>query len=136
MKELETGGSKPVPPRIAILRTNIPLVYKAIALEKMASMKNANGGELHKLTQWMSGFMSIPLGKYIDMPVNLEDHGVEKCSEFMNNAKATLDRATYGLNDAKSQIGVLNISGGELRDNILTTRGTDFIKQVDTRRCC
>lgn len=104
LKELETGGSKPVPPRIAILRTNIPLVYKSIALEKMASMKNANGGELHKLTQWMSGFMSIPLGKYIDMPVNLEDHGVEQCSEFMNNAKATLDRATYGLNDAKSQI--------------------------------
>jgi len=104
LKELETSTVTPVPPRIAILRTNIPAVYKSIALEKMAAMKKASGGELHKLTQWMSGFMSIPLGKYIDMPVNLEDDGVEKCKAFMSNAKDTLDKATYGLNDAKSQI--------------------------------
>lgn len=104
LKELDSTVSKPVPPRIAILRTNIPIVYKSIALEKMAAMKKANGGELHKLTQWMSGFMSIPLGKYIDMPVNLQDDGVEKCSAFMNNAKRILDDATYGLTDAKSQI--------------------------------
>ena len=104
LKELDTSSTKPVPPRIAILQTNIPLVYKSIALEKMAAMKNANGGELHKLTQWMSGFMSIPLGKYIGMPVNLEDDGVEKCCDFMTSAKQTLDTATYGLTDAKSQI--------------------------------
>jgi ATP-dependent Lon protease len=70
----------------------------------MAAMKKANGGELHKLTQWISGFMTIPLGKYIEMPVNLQDDGVEKCSDFMTRAKETLDRATYGLADAKSQI--------------------------------
>jgi hypothetical protein len=34
LKELDSSASKPVPPRIAILRTNIPTVYKSIALEK------------------------------------------------------------------------------------------------------
>ena len=102
LKELEPP--RVVPPRIAILRANIPSAYKSVALEKLAAMKNANGGELHKLDQWLSGFMSIPLGKYIDMPVNLQDHGVERCKEFITEAKETLDRATYGLSDAKSQI--------------------------------
>jgi len=32
------------------------------------------------------------------------DDGVEKCHEFMENAKGILDKAVYGLNDAKEQI--------------------------------
>ena len=35
--------------------------------------------------------------------VSIED-GIDKCHEFMENAKQTLDKAVYGLNDAKLQI--------------------------------
>ena len=38
-----------------------------------------------------------------NMEINAEC-GVEKCHEFMENAKSTLDTAVYGLNDAKMQI--------------------------------
>jgi ATP-dependent Lon protease len=47
--------------------------------------------------------MHIPFDKYRNLPINISD-GVEKCHDFMENAKNILDAAVYGLNDAKMQI--------------------------------
>jgi ATP-dependent Lon protease len=47
--------------------------------------------------------MRIPFEKYENLPITIED-GVDKCHEFMDNAKKTLDSVVYGLNDAKMQI--------------------------------
>jgi len=47
--------------------------------------------------------MKIPFGKYCNLPVNIDD-GVDKCSEFMEKAKDSLNDAVYGLDDAKLQI--------------------------------
>jgi ATP-dependent Lon protease len=47
--------------------------------------------------------MDIPFGVYKDLPVSIND-GVDKCHEFIENAKSILDKATYGLTDAKIQI--------------------------------
>jgi ATP-dependent Lon protease len=47
--------------------------------------------------------MQIPFGKHKTLPISIAD-GVEKCHDFMDNAKKILDQAVYGLNDAKLQI--------------------------------
>jgi len=47
--------------------------------------------------------MRIPFNIYQNLSINI-DNGVDKCHEFMEEAKNTLDSAVYGLNDAKMQI--------------------------------
>jgi ATP-dependent Lon protease len=47
--------------------------------------------------------MRIPFNKYKNISININD-GIDKCSEFVENAKKQLDNCVYGLNDAKMQI--------------------------------
>jgi ATP-dependent Lon protease len=67
------------------------------------TVMDSGNGEYYKLKNWVDTFMQIPFGKRMDLPITLND-GVEKCHEFMDNAKKVLDTAVYGLNDAKLQI--------------------------------
>jgi ATP-dependent Lon protease len=63
-----------------------------------------SSGEYYKMKNWVDAFMRIPFGQYKQLSLTLAADGVDKCHEFMTSAKATLDQAVYGLNDAKLQI--------------------------------
>ena len=93
------------PYRMTLLESNIPAVFKASAMKKIASLRymEPGSGEYYKIKNWVDTFMRIPFGKYETLPVNISD-GVEACHEFMEKAQKTLDNAVYGLNDAKMQI--------------------------------
>tara|TARA_Y100001958_G_scaffold27577_3_gene17536 strand:- start:38666 stop:40867 length:2202 start_codon:yes stop_codon:yes gene_type:complete len=93
------------PYRLALLDSDIPIPYKACAYRKINTLKymEPGGGEYYKIKNWVDTFMQIPFGKHKMLPLTMED-GVEKCHEFMENAKEILDTAVYGLNDAKEQI--------------------------------
>jgi len=93
------------PYRMTLLESNIPSVFKASAMKKIASLRymEPGSGEYYKIKNWVDTFMRIPFGKYETLPVNISD-GVEACHEFMEKAQKTLDNAVYGLNDAKMQI--------------------------------
>jgi ATP-dependent Lon protease len=93
------------PYRLALLDSDIPVSYKACAYRKINTLKymEPGGGEYYKIKNWVDTFMQIPFGKHKTLPLTIED-GVEKCHEFMENAKKTLDCAVYGLDDAKEQI--------------------------------
>ena len=103
LAEIEKFAVSTVPPRIALITSSMPPEYKAIALRKLAAMKSAHDGELHKLKTWVDGFMKIPFGQYCQLPVTMAD-GADVCHAFMAQAKKTLDESCYGLNDAKMQI--------------------------------
>jgi len=60
-------------------------------------------GEYCKLKNWVDAFMQIPFNKNKNLPITMSD-GVDKCHDFMTNAKISLDKAVYGLTDAKMQI--------------------------------
>ena len=60
-------------------------------------------GEYYKIKQWVDTFMRIPFGKRNNLPFQISD-GRDKCGDFMEEAKNTLDKCVYGLNDAKMQI--------------------------------
>ena len=93
------------PYRITLLETNIPSLFKGAAMKKINSLRymEPGSGEFYKIKNWVDTFMRIPFENYNKLPVNISD-GVEKCHEFMETAKQTLDNAVYGLNDAKMQI--------------------------------
>ena len=93
------------PYRLALLDADIPVPYKASAYKKLNTLRymEPGSGEYYKVKQWVDAFMRIPFGKYKNLSLTLED-GVDKCHEFMAEAKQTLDNVVYGLDDAKLQI--------------------------------
>ena len=105
MKEIRDHCDVVKPYRLALLDSDIPVQYKACAYKKITTLKymEPGGGEYYKMKNWVDAFMRIPFGVHRSLPLTL-DAGVEKCHEFMENAKKTLDSAVYGLNDAKLQI--------------------------------
>jgi pentapeptide MXKDX repeat protein len=105
MEEIKSIIDIEKPYRLALLEANIPVRFKACAYNKLSALKNMEPGcsEYNKIRHWVDDFMRIPFNKINHLPVRLED-GVDKCHDFMENAKNTLDKAVYGLNDVKLQV--------------------------------
>jgi ATP-dependent Lon protease len=105
MQEIKSIIDIEKPYRLALLEAEIPPRFKASAYNKLASLKNMEPGcsEYNKIKHWVDDFMRIPFNKINHLPVRIED-GVEKCHDFMAEAKNTLDKAVYGLNDVKLQV--------------------------------
>jgi len=93
------------PYRMTLLEATIPPLFKAAAMKKINSLRymEPGSGEYYKIKTWVDTFMHIPFDQYKNLPIHISD-GVEKCHNFMENAKQILDDAVYGLNDAKMQI--------------------------------
>jgi len=93
------------PYRISLLDTDMPVLFKSIAMKKINSLRyiDPGNGEYYKLKNWVDTFMRIPFSKYNSLPISIED-GVDKCHDFMENAQKTINEAVYGLNEAKMQI--------------------------------
>jgi ATP-dependent Lon protease len=94
------------PYKLTLLEADIPPEFKAVAYKKINTLKymEPGGGEYYKIKQWIDTFMQIPFGRYKNLPVTLQQDGAERCSEFMDYAKKTLDSAVYGMNDVKLQV--------------------------------
>ena len=108
LKELEDLNKLTItdkPYRLSLLQSDIPQAFKAIALKKITNLRymEPGAGEYYKIKNWVDTFMQIPFGRYSNLPLTISD-GIEKCHDFMETAKSTLDGAVYGLNDAKMQI--------------------------------
>ena len=105
LKEVNEQMKINVPYRVALLDSQIPNKYKSVVMQKLNILKSMDpsDNEYYKIKHWVDAFMRIPFGKYKDFSMKMSD-GVEKCSEFMDNAVQQLDGCVYGLNDAKMQI--------------------------------
>ena len=105
LKAVNDFSSIEKPYRISLLESDIPIEFKANAIKKinMLEFMDPGSGEYYKIKNWVDTFMRIPFGKHQNLPITIDD-GQDKCQEFMENAKKTLDDAVYGLEDAKMQI--------------------------------
>lgn len=105
LKEIHAVSIIQKPYRLTLLETDIPIAFKAIAMRKINSLRHMEPGcgEYYKVKNWVDTFMKIPFNKRKNLPLTIED-GIQKCSEFMEASKTTLDKAVYGLNDAKLQV--------------------------------
>jgi ATP-dependent Lon protease len=105
MEELKKHMDIDKPYRLTLIDADIPVIYKSIAFKKINSLKymDEGGSEYYKIKNWVDTFMEIPFSKYKNIPLTIDD-GVEKCHDFMEKSKQTLDDAVYGMDDAKLQI--------------------------------
>lgn len=105
LKEVNEFSNVEKPYRLALLESNIPVEFKSVAMKKINILQymDTGSGEYYKIKQWVDTFMRIPFGVKNNLPVSIKD-GRESCSDFMENAKKTLDECVFGLNDAKMQI--------------------------------
>ena len=99
---LEDGD---IPYKFKVLELSISDYMKSLILKKVNSLSDmpSDSGESYKLKTWLDGFLRIPFGKITPLPVKLLD-GKEKCTDFMVNAKNTMNSAIYGMVPAKTQI--------------------------------
>ena len=105
MRTLNNISTIDKPYRIILLESEIPSNFKISALKKISMMENMDPsvGEYFKLKNWIDTFMRIPFNKFNNLPFNISD-GLDKCNQYMEQSITTLDKAVYGLNDAKMQI--------------------------------
>ena len=105
VEEVNKISNTEKPYRLALLESEIPCQLKSVAMKKIASLRymEPGQGEYYKVKNWVDTFMQIPFNKNKHLPITY-DMGMEKCNDFMENAKTILDDAVYGMNDAKMQI--------------------------------
>ena len=92
---------------IYLAELDIPDIYKACAINKINLLSNMDensaNSEYYKLKLWIDSFIKIPFNRYTNIPVHVSD-GLEKCNDFITEAKHILDRCVFGLETAKMQI--------------------------------
>ena len=105
LKEVNQYMGIDKPYRLALLESSIPAKLKASAMQKINMLRSMDpvDTEYFKIKNWVDNFMRIPFCKYKNLSVSMKD-GIDKCHEFMANAKSILDECVYGLDDAKLQI--------------------------------
>ena len=74
------------------------IIRKVDAMTRMGP----ESGETQKLRNWVDAILRVPFGKNIPLPVTIGDKA--KCAEFLRDARSQLDKATYGMVPAKTQI--------------------------------
>jgi len=74
------------------------IIRKVDAMTRMGP----ESGETQKLRNWVDAILRVPFGKNIPLPVTIGDKA--KCAEFLRDSRAQLDKATYGMVPAKTQI--------------------------------
>ena len=104
-KVSEQLGETEIPFKFRVLEMETTEQIKATMIRKIETMNRmgADSGEAQKLRVWIEALLRVPFGKTIPLPVTMTD-GPEKCSTFLKDARATLDKATYGMESAKLQI--------------------------------
>ena len=102
-KSTATAAEQPL--MFRILSMNLPVETQSMVLNKYNSLQSldTSSGEYFKLRAWLEKLTSIPFGLYKEMPVRIDD-GQEKCTAFMNRAKACMEDAIYGQDESKMQI--------------------------------
>jgi len=94
-----------VPHKFRVLDLPIADSVKASVIKKLDTLADMedSGADAYKLRTWVDGFLRLPFGQTVPLPVKLDD-GAKPCSEFLATTRKTLDQAVYGMQGAKTQI--------------------------------
>lgn len=106
MKKIEALVSEgDVPRKFRILELPVADAVKASVIKKLDTLTQMEeeGADTHKLRTWIDGFMRIPFGQFVPLPVKMDD-GPAPCAKFLADTRDSLDKAVYGMQPAKTQI--------------------------------
>ena len=98
-------GESDIPYKFRVLDMDMPPKVQSEVIRKIDAMNRMgpDNGESQKLRNWIDGVLRIPFGKHVPLPVTIKD-GESKCADFLKNARSKMDKATYGMLPAKTQI--------------------------------
>jgi len=101
----EILGESDIPYKFRVLDMDMPPKVQSEVIRKIDAMNRMgpDNGESQKLRNWIDGILRVPFGKHVPLPVTLKD-GETKCADFLKNARGKMDKATYGMLPAKTQI--------------------------------
>jgi hypothetical protein len=121
-------GESEIPYKFRVLEMDMPPKIQSEILRKVDAMNRmgSENGESQKLRNWVEGILRVPFGKQVPLPVTLKD-GEEKCSGFLKDARIKMDKATYGMVSAKTQILQILaqwISNPSSVGNVIAMRGS------------
>jgi ATP-dependent Lon protease len=124
----EILGESDVPYKFRILDMDMPPKVQSEVIRKIDTMNRMgpDSGESQKLRNWIDGILRVPFGKHVPLPVTLKD-GESKCADFLKNARGKMDKATYGMLPAKTQILQILaqwISNPSSVGNVIAMRGS------------
>jgi ATP-dependent Lon protease len=108
------------------------IIRKIDAITRMGQ----ENGESQKLRNWVDGILRVPFGKIIKLPVTISD-GPEKCSKFLKDAADKMEKATYGMSSAKTQIMQTIaqwISNPESVGNVIAMKGSAGVGKTSFAR--
>ena len=107
MKRVSTllNNEGDVPFKFKVLQLPISDYMKSLVLKKLDALDemSMDSGGAYKLKTWVDGFLKIPFGKSVPLPVKMDD-GVQKCTDFMVHSRKDMDKHIYGMQSAKTQI--------------------------------
>ena len=94
-----------IPLRFSILESNLDINNKAIAIRKIdnISRMDSNSSEYYKIKNWIDGILKIPFGKYVDLPLSINNSS-EEIQSYLKNTQEILNKKVYGHHTAKSHI--------------------------------
>lgn len=103
LAELVKDGDKPH--KFRVLDLPVADSVKANVIKKLDTLAEMEegGNDTYKLRTWIDGFLRIPFGVNVPLPVKLDD-GAKPCAKFLSETRHTLDKAVYGMQSAKTQI--------------------------------
>ncbi len=104
-EEIEKYFEEDVPFRYRVLYMNIPTATKSFILQKIQQFEGMSkyDSEYSKLKKWIKGLARVPLGNYVDMPVQKTDSEM-KIQLFLHDAYEILEKTIYGQIEAKNRI--------------------------------
>jgi len=94
-----------VPYKFRILELPINDYIKTSVIKKLAMLDEMSSdmGESYKLRNWIDGFLRVPFGKTIPLPIQYQTNQ-SKSAEFIVNARKEMDASIYAMTPAKTQI--------------------------------
>jgi ATP-dependent Lon protease len=104
-KQIYEMNDSDIPLRFKIMKSNMDLNTKAIAIEnidKLSEMDVATG-EHSKMDHWINGLIKLPFGKFQSLPVTSESPSYDK-KKYIQDTFSILDKSIYGHKEAKTHI--------------------------------
>lgn len=94
-----------IPAKFRVLALTIADSTKAAVIRKIDVLNemDPDSSEVHKLRTWVDGFLRVPFGEVVPLPVDFRENPTA-CQQFLGATQKTLDGAVYGMNGAKTQI--------------------------------